>query len=115
KSDVDSKRPCSTCQEANMRKAPVPKLTKSRATTPNMRVFTDTTGILKGSDGKALKMFGNTTVFQFFIDDATRRVKVYSMERKTDEEYLRTLKRYISEVGQSMVILRSDGAAEFES
>ena len=113
--ESDVKGPCSTCQEANMRKAPVPKLTKSRASAPNMRVFTDTTGIIKDVDGKALKMFGDTTVFQFFVDDATRRTKVYPMKRKTDDEYLSALKRYITEVGQPVVILRSDGAAEFAS
>ena len=106
---------CSTCQHANMKKTPVPKLTKTRATVPNVRVFTDTTGIIKGVNGEALKMFGNTTVFQFFVDDATRRVKAYPMKRKTEEEFLRALKKYITEVGQPMVILRSDGAPEFQS
>lgn len=107
--------PCGTCQQANMRKPAVPKVTKTRADAPNVRVFTDTTGIIKGPDGTALKMFGGTTVFQFFVDDATRRVKVYPMQRKTEDEFLRTLKQYITEVGQPMVILRSDGAAEFQS
>ena len=93
----------------------VPKVTKIHADAPNVRVFTDTTGIIKGPDGTALKMFGGTTVFQFFVDDATRRVKVYPMQRKTEDEFLRTLKQYITEVGQPMVILRSDGAAEFQS
>jgi hypothetical protein len=70
-----------------------------------MRVFTDTTGIIKDVDGKALKMFGDTTVFQFFVDDATRRTKVYPMKRKTDDEYLSALKRYITEVGQPVGIV----------
>ena len=115
KDEGNADGPCSTCQEANMRKAPVQKLTKSRASAPNMRVFTDTTGIVKDVDGKALKMFGDTTVFQVFVDDATRRIRVYPMKRKTDEEFLSALKRYVTEVGQPMVMLRSDGAAEFAS
>ena len=60
-------------------------------------------------------MFGGITVFQFFVDDATRRVKVYPMKRKTEEEFLSTLKQYITEVGQPMAVLRSDGAAEFQT
>jgi transposase InsO family protein len=107
--------PCDTCQRANMKKAPVPKLTQKRAEAPNMRVFTDTSGIIKGEDGKALKMFGGTTVFQFYVDDAARRIIGYDMKGKTEQEYLSTLKQYITSVGQPMAILRSDGAPEFET
>ena len=108
-------RPCSTCKEANMKKASVPKMTTKRSQAPNMRVFTDTTGIIKGPDGKALRMFGGTTVFQIFVDDATRRVKMYPMPGKTEDDYLLALKKYITNVGQPMAILRSDGAPEFQS
>ncbi len=108
-------KPCNTCKLANMRKPPVPKVSRKRSQAPNMRVFTDTTGIIKGCDGKALKMFGGTTVFQIFVDDATRRVRVYPMPGKSDEDYLLALKKYITDVGQPMTILRSDGASEFQS
>jgi hypothetical protein len=108
-------KPCDTCKQANMKKVGVPKVTNKRSQAPNMRVFTDTTGIIKGADGKALRMFGGTTVFQIFVDDATRRVKMYPMAGKTEDDYLLALKKYIPDVGQPMAILRSDGASEFQS
>jgi len=113
--DLHTGKPCDTCQKANMRKSSVPKFTSKRAAAPNLRVFTDTTGCIQGEDGKAVSMFGGTTVFQIFVDDATRRIKVYPMKSKSEEEFLRALKCYITEIGQSMTLLRSDGAKEFQS
>lgn len=109
-----SSKPCPACAIANLKKMTVPKVTLKRSTIPNHRVFMDMTGYYMGEDGKPITFQGGTKVFMVFVDDATRRSRYYELKDKTSESFLAALQTYIAEVGEAMVILRSDGAHEFE-
>ena len=99
---------CPACIQGKMTKTPFPKEATRRATRKLELVHTDVSGKMSVPSGKDL-------YFIAFIDDCTRKSKVYLMEGKY--QALEMYKRYIQETatpeGLKVGTLRSDEGGEY--
>ena len=111
----DHRSPCEACALDQNRKPISKQPPRSRATIPNMRVFTDMSGPFT-EDGKRILFRPNSHPYIItFIDDCTRHAIWFSMPDKTSASFLYCLEKYMTVVGRAMVYLRSDDAREFDS
>ena len=104
--------PCEACA-LQQRRQPIPKSpSPSRACVPNMRVFSDMSGPFSEDGNRVFFRPNNHSYIVMFIDDCTRRAIWFSTPNKESSSFLFCLERYMSVVGKSMAILRTDDARE---
>ena len=109
------KSPCEACA-LDQRRQPIPKAPSlRRATVPNVRVFSDMSGPFTVDGNRVLFRPNSHPYIVNFVDDCTRRAVWFTLPSKDSASFLHCLERYMTIVGKSMAILRTDDASELNS
>ena len=101
---------CEACSATKMKKQPMPKEAQTRASMPNYRVHTDSSGMKSESHG------GNQ-YFGVLVDDHTRKSFVYLAQVKSDipsKTIVKLKQMHAERPGCKLAFLRLDGAGEYK-